>query len=231
MKIKYNELGEVVSVNGLTTGHHIGAPMQDALGTPEENSPYYEELCTVTKCYNTCDDMQPTPINPEDLPEGTPYTAEGEPLYEVNYDGVSAGKVTTRFINGIYVKISDITPTAAELLGATIVSAWGDGSIEGVHTVVEVTDISEDGGAAVLNTDSGTLGVVIYKPGFYITGDFPETGLYVRGEDGVSYVQTIYKKDTIIQPVDPRCIVLTSPNGKQFNLTVANDGTLSAVEV
>lgn len=45
--IKYNQFGEVVSVNGLTTGHHIGAPMQDAIGTPEENQLYVEELSTV----------------------------------------------------------------------------------------------------------------------------------------------------------------------------------------
>lgn len=60
MHIKYNEFGEVISVNGLTTGHHIGAPMQDALGTPDTNCAYAEEMATVTYCCNTIDDCQPT---------------------------------------------------------------------------------------------------------------------------------------------------------------------------
>ena len=82
MKIKYNEFGEVVSVNGLATGQHLGTPLQDALGTPEENSPYYEERCTVTKCYNTCDDAQPAPsggnIEALEITENGTYTAEGD---------------------------------------------------------------------------------------------------------------------------------------------------------
>ena len=32
-----------------------------------------------------------------------------------------------------------------------------------------------------------------------------------------------------VRPIDPKLIVLTSPNGTKYNLTVADDGTLSAV--
>ena len=60
MNIKYNELGEVVSVNGITTGKHLGAPMQDAIAEkPTDNEAYAEERGTVTKVYNTVDDAQP----------------------------------------------------------------------------------------------------------------------------------------------------------------------------
>ena len=62
MSIKYNERGEVISVNGLTTGHFLGTPMQDALGTEEENSAYGTELKTVTRNENTVNDMQPTQL-------------------------------------------------------------------------------------------------------------------------------------------------------------------------
>ena len=59
MSIKYNEFGEVISVNGLTTGQHLGTPMQDALGTEQENAPYGEEVSTVTRAENNVEDKQP----------------------------------------------------------------------------------------------------------------------------------------------------------------------------
>lgn len=116
MKIKYNELGEVISVNGLATGQHLGTPLQDALGTPEENSPYYEELCTVTKCYNTCDDMQPSPsggnIEALEITENGTYTAEGDvtgysPVVvnvspPADVTAIEDGLVTGKF-SGIYI--------------------------------------------------------------------------------------------------------------------------------
>ena len=55
--MKYNEFGEVISVNGLTTGHHIGMPLQDACpAKPEDNEPYAIAKQTVGNCKNTpCD--------------------------------------------------------------------------------------------------------------------------------------------------------------------------------
>ena len=62
MSIKYNERGEVVSVNGLTTGHHIGKPMQDAIAErPEDNEVYATQRNTITNCANTVVDEQPKP--------------------------------------------------------------------------------------------------------------------------------------------------------------------------
>lgn len=50
MSIEYNEFGEVVSVNGLTTGQHLGMPMQDAIGTEESNQPYATQRQTTVNC-------------------------------------------------------------------------------------------------------------------------------------------------------------------------------------
>ena len=59
--IKYNEFGEVISVNGIVTGQHLGAPMQDAIAEkPEDNKAYSTELSTVTRVANTIDDEQPS---------------------------------------------------------------------------------------------------------------------------------------------------------------------------
>lgn len=61
MSIKFNEFGEVISVNGITTGQHIGTPIQDALAElPEHNQAYSEEVFTVTSVENTIVDAQPT---------------------------------------------------------------------------------------------------------------------------------------------------------------------------
>lgn len=40
---------------------------------------------------------------------------------------------------------------------------------------------------------------------------------------------TIEAVTETVRPIDPKLIVLTSPNGTKYNLTVADDGTLSAV--
>ena len=61
MSIKYNEFGEVISVNGITTGQHLGAPTQDAIAEkPEDNKAYGRELSVVTRVDNMVDDKQPT---------------------------------------------------------------------------------------------------------------------------------------------------------------------------
>ena len=60
MSIKYNEFGEVISVNGLTSGQHLGTPMQDALGSEQDNQAYGEEKSTITRAENSVNDEQPT---------------------------------------------------------------------------------------------------------------------------------------------------------------------------
>ena len=61
MSIKYNEFGEVISVNGITNGQHLGAPMQDAIAEKDsDNKAYATQVNTVTRAENCVDDAQPT---------------------------------------------------------------------------------------------------------------------------------------------------------------------------
>lgn len=52
------------------------------------------------------------------------------------------------------------------------------------------------------------------------------SGKYV---EGMGYTEVAGETETI-HPIDPKFIVLTSPNGTAYNLSVSDDGTLSAVE-
>lgn len=165
------------------------------------------------------------------MPEGTPYVARGGLLYELNYDGNPDGKATAAFLNAQAVKISDLTPDEDELMGATAVS-YDLGVGESREKVITVNDLNGDGGAVALTTESNNVcAIVVYEAGLYINGTYTEPGFYVRDFEGIQYTKAIYNTATQIQPVDPRCIVLTAPNGKRFNLAVANDGALSAVEI
>ena len=63
MSIKYNEFGEVISVNGLTTGQHLGTPMQDAIAErPEDNEAYGTQRRTVGRVQNCKEDEQPEAV-------------------------------------------------------------------------------------------------------------------------------------------------------------------------
>lgn len=48
------------------------------------------------------------------------------------------------------------------------------------------------------------------------------------GHTGTFIIEEVTEVETI-HPIDEKLIVLTSPNGTKYNLTVADDGTLSAV--
>ena len=65
MSIKYNKFGEVVSVNGIVTGQHLGAPMQDAKPKrPEDNDVYATEMSVQTTIPNSDEllEEQPKPM-------------------------------------------------------------------------------------------------------------------------------------------------------------------------
>lgn len=59
--IKYNEFGEVISVNGLTTGQHLGTEMQDACcQRPDDNDCYVTERNTINNIRTDNDFLQPS---------------------------------------------------------------------------------------------------------------------------------------------------------------------------
>lgn len=112
MSIKYNEFGEVISVNGITTGQHLGTPMQDAIGTPEENKVYAEELATVTRCENTIDDNQPThPTGPgSEVVDAVLYTKQNPTPEQRAQARANTGAVSaTEVIAIVDEKLSSIT--------------------------------------------------------------------------------------------------------------------------
>ena len=64
MSITYNNQGEVIGVNGLITGQHIGTPMQDAQAAKaEDNATYAVARNVETRTDNSVDlwDDQPVP--------------------------------------------------------------------------------------------------------------------------------------------------------------------------
>lgn len=183
------------------------------------------------KFYDTTVPIYKT-IEEKYLPEGVPY-AGSKILFAFNYDGNPDGKITTHALGKQWVKISGLVPRYGELVGATAVwQELGPGEVSYTVTAVQSmgTDTGSDGGALLVITEFGFSALVISEPGTYAEGTFPEIGTYVP-HAGEEYVKTLYKAETVIRPADPRCIVLTSPNGTKFNLTVSDDGTLSATPV
>jgi hypothetical protein len=77
MSIKYNQFGEVVSVNGIVTGQHIGKPMQDAVAErPEDNEPYAREQSIVTNFDNVDNDFVPFNVASSVMTVNIDYSAD-----------------------------------------------------------------------------------------------------------------------------------------------------------
>lgn len=153
--IKYNQFGEVISVNGLTTGHHLGTPMQDAIcKNSADNECYATERNTKTHCGNMVDDKQPEPISGgasswNDLKD-KPFYSNGikmMPLFEGELisggeegfmspqivEGVNAGEDYTIKYNGVdYV----CTAIAQNVDGLDVVY-FGNGSALGFDESTE----------------------------------------------------------------------------------------------
>ncbi len=130
MSIKYNEFGEVISVNGLTTGQHLGAPMQDAQAErPEDNEVYATQSNTVTNCENTVEDAQPKPNGGgvtswndlTDKPFGTEIT-EGVITFDGDVTGWEQvdGSATGLDEGAVLIKVSDSYTSKEQLEGATM---------------------------------------------------------------------------------------------------------------
>lgn len=225
--MKYNERGEVISVNGLTTGHHLGTPMQDALGTKEENSQYYVEKATVTKCKNTLVDNLPKPqggvaswndlkdkpfyeelIAGEELlnvketfTESKPYYWRGDWSYQI--DKVGLYKVT---YDGVEYLCESVEMNNGYGIGNLALA-----DIDGNHP--ECWDGShEDTGEPFAFIDSQ-----YYSPsGCFYASDNGEHTLIIH-----PMVSEVKKLDEKYMPL------LTSPNGTQYKITISNDGKLS----
>lgn len=136
--MQYNEFGEVISVNGIITGQHLGAPTQDAIAEkPEDNQAYATELNTVTRlpnCEQTWEE-QPKPIGDDsicvdfnvtmDTETGTMNATCTMPFSEVFNAVVGGKKMNARLImdmgEGSQIIYLDNPPSAGS-------SSSGDGT-------------------------------------------------------------------------------------------------------
>ena len=151
-------------------------------------------------------------INPDFLPEGYPYKAiETTALVENMSVTPGAGSVARTY--EVDFEFENGQPYTIDWNGETYecIAVW----IEGTVAVGNLSLMSGDdtGEPFCMNVIDGEL--------------------YVRGTDSSTEVTlSIYGPAETIHPMAPEFLpALTSPNGTKYQLTVADDGTLSAVAV
>lgn len=193
MSIKRNEFGEVISVNGITTGQHLGKPMQDAAAQkPEDNEVYATEMNTVNNLKTEHHEDQPKPSGGgasswndlKDKPFGEETTVVNEPLnitWDGNTDGLVIGKVYEYsegdfFEKTTYFKVSDVVFTDEQIktATATCIEINRDGEFEKTDTFALTWDEYVAEGAI---TDAVAMlgwAAFVREP----TIDFPECGIY-----------------------------------------------------
>lgn len=171
--MKYNQFGEVVSVNGLTVGQHLGTPMQDALGSAEDNAQYAIAKQTVTRNKNVIEDEQPTMVLPQHLQFGG---VEVEYSDTLTWDGNTDGLANC---DGVLWKVSDIVLTAEDLSNG-VSGVTDTGFCEFIVTPMD--------GIVMGGTDYfGMFFASVATDGLDLDGMiFPEKGLYfVNFDDGM----------------------------------------------
>ena len=130
--------------------------------------------------------------------------------------------------------VSNATPTVEDLdKGYALSFQYGN----------TVNTSYQDTGAGFIILSSDFAGIIVYEEAVGVDLDgiiFPKSGIYfvnidMEAESDYANKLTIngytgFTKETIKQEVLPEP-VLTSPSGKKFKITVADDGTLAATEV
>ena len=159
-------------------------------------------------------------IRQESLPDGYPYK---EISLIIEWDGNTEGLAS---ISGIFYKVSDVIPDN-ETLKNCFIEFYNKNT--GVYSKVSVADkwdyMVSKGYVTENYVALEELGVVVKSP----TDAMPETGIYFMGSSA-SYTSKLYTET--IHPMAREFLPeLTSPNGTKYKLTVADDGTLSAVQV
>lgn len=139
---------------------------------------------------------------------------------DIVWDGNIEGLVS---VDDTYYKVSDAVLDDDAIKVGVITLSRSDGATE-----MPVSDIWEDAfsGVDVLNLDAVVFVRKENASDGYVS--FPETGVYFAklGKN----TTTKFSAPETIKPIDPKYIVLTSPNGTKYNLSVSDSGTLSATE-
>lgn len=231
MSIKYNKFGEVVSVNGIVTGHHLGAPMQDAKPKrPEDNDVYATEMS-----------VQTTIPNSDELLEEQPKPSGGasswndltdKPFYE---ETVTVGETVTMKKSGTTsYYYQDLRFTRAIVKNPSCAVF----NIDGIEYSLtgEVEKETFVGGSTwyfeIRNNETGeTDGFRNVFIGFN-QYDEPNKQISIVNYQCSSMVLTVMMEQVNVTPLDEKYMpLLTSPNGTKYKLTVADNGTLTATAV
>lgn len=145
---------------------------------------------------------------------------------KITWDGDTTGLSPAQ---NYFYKVSDTPLTKEQLLGGTC-------SVE-MNGQVSTIDITEDA-IGEMGTFAVRVDWLEYEQDIVMSvmSDANPLG-YTVGlwflcmSDGVSaHVSELTYTAEVVKPIDPKYIVLTSPNGTKYNLSVADDGTLSATE-
>lgn len=257
MSINYNEFGEVISVNGITTGHHIGTPMQDAAAEkPEDNQAYGEELSTVTRVENVVEDEQPKPqgggasswndlkdkpFNSEEL--FPPIVIPRDLDLSIHFDlgkyfdmekcefyKLNCEVVSMNDWFGATVYIKTINFTTEHALQEVITK---DG-MPGIHAFEFFKYVKEDDTSDMKMYGFIFLIVSVSDYGIPIGCYIARTGGYEFSSfpNIAQELLTITFVKEAVTPLPEKYMpLLTSPNGTKFKIQVSDDGTISATEV
>lgn len=165
------------------------------------------------------------PIDQNVLPEGYPYK-EGT---VIEWDGNTEGREHTAAMGMEFYWVSPEILTDEEIKNGKVVS--NDGNVEEIakywDQFVSGGNVTEDATltssvAVVRKANAEVAGAVFSTPGVYFTR--------IELGGNVGFISK-FSNETI-HPMAPEFLpALTSPNGTKYQLTVADDGTLSAVAV
>ena len=163
------------------------------------------------------------PIDPKRLPVGYPYKEGSKTVIE--WDGNSEGRPSFGSEVSGACKVSD--EVFYNLAGCPITFIAGDEVVElTLSEGVKATDNVYSYGDGINQT---SVLVVLGENAQNL-----ETGTYFfKGSMSgmIMYVSKLTVSTETIHPMAPEFLpALTSPNGTKYQLTVANDGTLSAVK-
>ena len=172
-------------------------------------------------------------IRQESLPEGYPYKEQSKILAE--WDGNAEGMLSVDLSNGHYAYKVCEPISSADLIGVEMksFSRSPDGEESANSVILKDSNFTEIGdgvvqiqyGAAWIFTDAAAASETMHT-------NIPEAGVYFYKTErggGVSYPISLTVPETIHLMAEELLPLLTSPNGTKYKLTVADDGTLSAV--
>lgn len=132
---------------------------------------------------------------------------------------------------GLY-KVSDAVPTKDELIGGTFTTFFGDEAVEEQISSENITELP-----GVLALGNFNQIVIVHDSTAATEADFVASeGIYFAYASSTIYASSIaipgYTGFPGTKRLDEKYMpLLTSPNGTQYKLTVADDGTLTATAV